>query len=204
MLVFSSVFADQKVDLEKYRLYVTKVDPEFLCFELSNNLVFNIPKKNWENNTLPEVGTQVHIFPIYRLVRGRSLSIEDGEFAVVYSEDPEKKSIVWMPKESEQYCLSYVSSEPLCTQPGGWIYTAEYKEVVLLSDGSKWVMVEDALSKFKPGDRVIVSRSKEDNYVIVNIDRTIYISKGEVSTKAITFYEARHVNPYRPEEMTKE
>ena len=49
MFFFSSVFAlYDGVDLAKYRLHVTKVDPEFHCFELSNNLVFVIPQKNWE------------------------------------------------------------------------------------------------------------------------------------------------------------
>ena len=62
VFMFSMVSAESKED--PYRLYVTMVDPEFHCFALSNNMVFNIPGTNWEIiAALPEVGTEVHVEP---------------------------------------------------------------------------------------------------------------------------------------------
>jgi hypothetical protein len=109
-----------------------------------------------------------------------------------------------MPKESEQYCLSCVSSDPVCTQPARWFYPAEYRDVIVLSDGSKWMMVTEHKSEFEPGDRVFVSRYRDD-YYIVNIDQNSVLSKGTSFFKTCTTaYVSLRVRPYLPEETTEE
>ena len=109
VFVFSAVFADSKADLENYRLFVTEVDPEFHCFRLSNKLVFNIPKKDWETETLPEVGTEVQIWPRFINVFNRHPFAED-DFNIVFYKNPDKKLMsVCLPKESEEYCLTSLS-----------------------------------------------------------------------------------------------
>ena len=107
VVFFSIVSAEAKEDLEKYRLYVTKIDPEFHCFALSNEMVFNIPKKNWETATLPEVGAEVYILPTIRQVPNRLSSSEEGEFGIKFPKNPNKGvTYVFMSQESEQCCLS--------------------------------------------------------------------------------------------------
>jgi hypothetical protein len=53
---------------DKYRLYVTMVDPEFHCFALSNHMICEIPKRHWEKEALPEVGTEVYFYSDIRLI----------------------------------------------------------------------------------------------------------------------------------------
>lgn len=204
MAVFSAVFADSTVDLEKYRLTVTEIDPEFHCFRLSNHMIFNIPKKNWEKVELLEVGTEVYLKPIGRKVTSR-LSCEEGNLCVCFSKNPKKKCmLVWMPKESEEHCLTYVSSELICTAPSGWFSSQEYRYVMTLSDQSKWVMKRDGESNFRLGERVIVSRGKEDEFYLINIDRTAVRKHVYVHNDAFMWQESVIVKPYVPEQITKE
>src|SRR5579863_8923319 len=121
VLIFSMASAEFKED--QYRLYVTMVDPEFHCFSLSNKMVFHIPEKNWETALLPEVGTEIFIEGETRKV-SNYLSSEDDKFGIGFSNHPENKlwwELEFMPvrmsKGSEEYCLTYVSSEPICTAP---------------------------------------------------------------------------------------
>lgn len=181
-------------DLEKYRLYVTMVDPEFHCFALSNNLVFHIPKKNWETDCLPSVGSEVYIESLPRIIEGSSYD-EQGDFNV-FSSDQKKPNPVLLTKDSAQYCLlSYDSFEQICSQPAGWIVRAFYQNILTLSDGSKWVRMYDGPDtsineEFIQGDRIILSKLKDDEYVIINIDRTRFIiSKYEM-------YRTTVVKPY--------
>ncbi|HEY5235199.1 MAG TPA: hypothetical protein VIJ14_03375, partial [Rhabdochlamydiaceae bacterium] len=93
MFLLSTVFAETKPDLDKYRVYVTEIDPEFHCFALSNHMVFNIPKKNWETDPLPEVGTEVYLKPTIRMLEGRASYKGEGDFVVKFSQDPMKKPV---------------------------------------------------------------------------------------------------------------
>jgi hypothetical protein len=187
-----------RTDLEKYRLYVTMVDPEFHCFALSNNMVFNIPKKNWETTSLPEVGTEVSVYPSVIRLEGRSTYNEQGDFMVKYSQESmEKQTRVWMTRDSEQYCLSYVSSESVCTKPAGWVIRGVYQNVLTLSDGSKWILPKDARVKFVPGDRIILSKTQEGDYAIIDIDQSIFVCDESKSLPhAFTWYKYKLAKPY--------
>jgi hypothetical protein len=196
VFIFSMISAESKED--QYRLYVTMVDPEFHCFALSNNMVFNIPKKNWETTALPEVGTEVYITPWLRIIQERP-SCNEGDFVVRYSQDSMKEPItVWMTKDSEQYGLSCISSEFVCTQPAGWLTPGVYQNVLTLSDGSKWTL--DAKVGFTPGDRILMSKIKEEEYRIIDIDRVNVITLGNVYIA----YEDTKAKPYVPVEIAQE
>jgi hypothetical protein len=206
MFLLSTVFAETKTDLDKYRLFVAKVDPEFHCFALSNNMVFNIPKKNWKTESLPEVGTEVYLKPTIRMLEGRSSYKEEGDFVVKFSQDPMKKPVTaWMTKDSEQYCLSFVSSESVCTQSAIWITRGVYQNVLVLSDGSKWLMPKDDEVEFTPGDRIMVSKIQEDDYMIIDIDRSMFFCGEETASgKTFMWYKLERTKPYVPVEFAKE
>ncbi len=207
MLVFSSIFAEAKVDLEKYRLYVTKVDAEFHCFALSNNLVFTIPQKQWETETLPELGSEVYVLPAIAILDGHTSFKEEHEFSMIHSENRQKKRIaVWMSEESKQECLSLVSSESVCTEPAGWVFSERYKEVFRLSDGSSWMKEKEGQTVFSSGDRVIVSRLSAEHYLMINIEQVERSSKicfcktSASSEKMFTRHWSERVKPYILEE----
>ena len=110
-----------------------------------------------------------------------------------------------MAEGSEQYCLSYVSSESVCIQPAGWVARGVYKNVLTLSDGSKWMLEKDAKVEFTPGDRIIVSKIREDVYMIIDIDRGIFFDKGNFhSGQTVTFYKYVKAKPYVPVEIAQE
>ncbi len=194
-----------KADLEKYRLYVTDIDQEFHCFALSNNMICTIPKRNWETETLPEVGTEVYLKSDIRLMTNPG---EEDEFAVGYSQDPEKKlfSVRIIP-ESKQYGLSCVSSECILTAPAGWIFSEQYRDVLLLSDGSQWIKDSDGKTVFGPESRLVVSKQKDGGFSIIDLDVISYGCKCRAekrSGKTLTWHRYERVKPYTPEEITKE
>jgi hypothetical protein len=204
---FSSVFAlYDAMDLGKYRLYVTKVDPDLQCFEVSNNLVFSIPQKNWEKDQLPEVGTKVAILPKLRHLDNRLSLSDEGEFYVQYSKKSKDYQIaVWITEKSQQEFVTYVSSETVCTLPG-WIYGCWVREnVIELSDGSKWSLKKkctcskEATFGFNPGDRLIVTQQDENSCMLVDIDESVFYGG-----KATAIYKWEVVKPYIAETTTKE
>ncbi len=210
MFLFSSVFAVGEaslVGLEKYRLYVTKVDPEFHCFALSNNLVCQTLKKNWETETLPEVGAQVYITNCVSMIDNRVSDKDVAEFEIGYTENPEKKLIgVRIFQDSKQYGLSIISTESVCTAPDGWIFSAEYKDVILLSDGSQWMKEKAGKTVFCSESRVVVSRQKEGGYSILDLDQSSYSCKCNRKNrpgKMIVGHRSERVNPYFPEMANK-
>lgn len=212
MFLFSSVFALQdQVDLEKYRLYVTKVDPEFHCFALSNSWVFSIPQQNWETDQLPEVGTEIFILPKLRHPDNRLSLSEEGEFYAEYTKESKTHQIaVWMTEQSQQEFVTYVSSETVCTRPG-WIYGCWIDEnVIELSDGSKWILKKKCnCSKetrfgFNPGDRLIVTKRDGNFCMITDIDRSFFYGHNKPTGKAKAIYKWEAVKPYTPETTTKE
>jgi hypothetical protein len=128
MLIFSvsCAFTESKFDPEKYRLYVTEVDPEFHCFALSNGMTCYTIKLDWQLEKLPEVGTEIYLSPWSNKPKcvssdnSRALAIQKGEFYVSYSIAGQKRGHrVWMPREFEQYCLAYISTKSVSTQPVG-------------------------------------------------------------------------------------
>jgi len=208
MFVFSALSADPEMEkdkfrsavFEKYQLTVTEVDPEFHCFALSNNMVFNIPKRNWEKETLPEVGTEIHFKPDFRLISHE----KEDEIVIEYSQGPSKKMFsVWITPESKQNGLSCISSECILTAPAGWIFSEEYRDVLLLSDGSRWIKEKDGKTVFGPETRLIVSKQKDGGFSIIDLDASIYGCKCRTSGRSLTWHRFERVKPYVPE-ITKE
>jgi hypothetical protein len=200
VFIFSLVSAEIKED--QYRLNVTMVDPELHCFALSNNMICNTLKKNWETETLPEVGTEVYIKATARII---SDSKNEGEVDVVYSQDPAKRPFgVWITPESKQNGLSFAASESVCTAPAGWIFSEEYRDVILLSDGSQWIKESAGKTVFGPGSRVVVSKQKDGGYSIIDLDASSYVCKCRASKvarkgKISTWHRYERVKPYVPE-----
>ena len=70
-----------------------------------------------------------------------------------------------------------------------------------LSDGSRWITQKK--DSFRPGARIIVSRCNEDEFWIVNIDQSTFVSAFG-SNEACTWLKFEKVKPYLPEATTKE
>ncbi len=212
-LFFSSaVFADAEMDeekfrlavLERYRLSVTEVDPEMHCFRLSNKLVCNIPKKDWGTDAFPAVGDKVALFPIVRLQSHRSSHIEQGElFVDIRGPDgklPSKGNVnVWISDESE-YQLYFFGSEAVYSEWGWW--KDIYKEVIVLSDGSGWLRAGMNESKFSPGDRIIVSKLNNKEYILIDLDQNINTTVSAGKTFGMLAFEK--VEPFNRLKTTKE
>jgi hypothetical protein len=212
MLIFSMVSADTETEedkfrswvFEKYRLTVTEVDPELHCFKLSNKLVYNIPKKNWETDALPEVGDRVVLTPIIRLHSHRSTHIEQGELcADIRGPDgkwPSKRKVnVWVSGESE-YQLYFVDVDLVRTD-SGWISDV-YEDVVLLSDRLGWIRKSKEPIVFAPGDRIIVSKNSKNEYILIDLDQNFRFETSNGKTFGMLAYEV--VEPFIPAKITKE
>ena len=198
VFIFSMVSAEIKED--QYRLYVTMVDPEFHCFALSNNMICEIPKRHWEKEALPEVGTEVYFYSDIRLITNSE--DEYDEFAMGYSQDPSKKLFnVRITPESKHYGLSFVTSACIITAPAGWIRSEQYRDVVQLSDGSQWVKVDDGKTVFGPESRLLVSKQKDGGFSIIDLDVITHGCKcrAEKRGRALTWHQYERVKPYNPE-----
>jgi hypothetical protein len=196
VFMFSLVSAEIKED--QYRLYVTDIDPEFHCFALSNNMVFNIPKKMWEKVTLPEVGTEVYVMDGFRCIPEPK---HECVFAFGYSQDgAEKRCYACITPESKKYGLTCVSSKTICTAPAGYIFSAQYRAVLLLSDGSQWIKEEDTKNVFDSESRLIVSKQNDGSYSIIDLDESDYPCKQMARIgKTLTWHQCDRVKPYVPE-----
>ncbi len=207
LFVFVFSMASAETNEDKYRLYVTMVDPELHCFALSNNMICNTLKKNWETETLPEVGTEVYIKATAKII---SDSKNEGEVDVGYSQDSAKKPFsVWITPESKQNGLLFVASESVCTEPAGWIFSAQYRDALLLSDGSQWIKENDGKTVFGPESRVVVSKQKDGGYSIIDLDKSAFsckcmASKAAKNGKILSWHRYERIKPYLPETTNKE
>lgn len=193
--MFSIVSADIKED--QYRLTVTEVDLDFHCFRLSNHMVFNIPKRMWEKVTVPEVGAEVYVMDGFRCIPDKHECV----FAFGYSQaGAEKRCYACITPESKKYGLSCVSSKTICTAPAGYIFSAEYRAVLLLSDGSQWIKEEDTKTVFDSESRLIVSKQNDGSYSIIDLDESDYPCKQMARIgKTLTWHRSERVKPYVPE-----
>jgi hypothetical protein len=215
MLIFSIVSADSETDedkfrseiSEKYRLAVTEVDPELHCFRLSNRLVCNIPKKDWKAAILPEVGDRVGLIPFGRLNSHRSTHIDQGELRVdIRGPDgllSKGEVNIWFSGEAE-YQLYFVGVDVVCTQPeSGWFFSnSVYKEIILLSDGSRWTRKREQESMFTRGDRIIVSPLRENEYLLIDLDQSFGFEAS--SGKNLVVLSNEVVEPFDSLQVTKE
>ena len=211
VLIFSRVSADPKAGedkfrskiFEKYVLTVTDVDPELHCFRLSNKLVCNILKKNWETDALPEVGDIVCLNSILRLHGHRSSHIEQGELRVdIRWPDgrlPSKGEVdVWISGESE-YQVFFVDCILVCIY-SGWFSDANYG-IFILSDTSGWAKTSKEPHVFSPGDRIIVGVNSQNEYILIDLDKSFFhINAGKTFGK-LAF---EKVVPLNPSKITKE
>jgi len=194
LMAFSVLLADPKVDLNNYRLFVTKVDPDSHYFALSNNLVFGIPETRWATQPLPKEGDEVYIGSSPQWVEGPKM----GGFDMCFVQDSEKKlfsvSIVAQYKTSD---LSYVASERVEVEPAGWISPAIYRDVIVLSDGSMWIKIKRGRALFEPNARVFISKQKEGDYLIIDLDKLDY-SCACKSQKVMAWRRFERVKPWSP------
>jgi len=194
LMAFSVLLADPEVDLNKYRLFVTQVDPASHCFALSNKLVFGIPETRWATQPLPKVGDEVYIGSSPQWVEGSKM----GGFDMCFVKDSEKKpfsvAIVEQYKTSD---LSYVASKRVEVEPAGWIAPAIYRDAILLSDGSIWIKIKRGATLFKPNARVFVSKQKEGDYLIIDLDKLDY-SWERKAQKVMAWRRFERVKPWSP------
>ena len=194
MVVFSVAFADS--DLDKYRLYVTKVDTELQCFEVSNGMILNRVKKRRNSETLPEVGTEIMLLPIRFNANRTDARIEDGEFIAGFKAENRKSALfLWMSPGSEQHALTFVSANPV-----KWFFSNVQEYVIELSDGSKWTSKISA--NFDKGDPVIVTGAPvEGKWCIINPNPSTFEESEDNST---IMYPCIIVTPYlETEEASK-
>lgn len=198
--LFSVLFAESKLDLDHYRLYVTDVDPETHSFALSNKTIFQIAKKNRKIDRLPEIGTEVRFAPLKRSVEEYSAD-EEGEFEVLYLFTAQGRlSRVWMPEESKAHCLTYVGSESICVEPAGLISSAKYQDVFELSNGSKWMAEGEGPFSFQKGDRIFLSKINNVQWGILDVDQTVDVKCS--CTKKYVRVLSVIVKPYLKEESS--
>ncbi len=191
IFLFSTMVAESKNDLDKYRLYVTNVDPEFHCFALSNQMTFCIAKNDWETGNLPEVGTEVSLVPRFTYPDMR-YSVSEGDLSVLnfgsFHRGPmyqPKLTNIWMSPESKQYCFSFVSSESVCLQPAGWFSSAVNRDVIKLSDESQWIAEQEGRFGFKKGDRVIVTQINDSQWGIIDVDQNVTMESRHIKKMRI-------------------
>lgn len=195
VMMFSMVFAESKIDLEQYRLFVTKVDPESHCFVLSNELTCCQIKRDWNTKTLPPIGIEIVLTNLVSPSEHKRSNNEAGEFLAL--DDNGGQYNVWVPQESEPYFLTVVMCRSVCTHPAGWIYSATYENMIELSDGSKWTTQMD--HAFEEGDRVVVSIDSDfGTWELINLDTVVHAA----SSNNETYYEKIIASPYL--EITKE
>jgi len=169
---------------EKYRLTVTEVDPEHQCFKLSNKLICNITKKRLGIDVLPKVGNTVILFSISRPYGRRLAHIEDGELGVFVEDSgemPDKRFInVWISGESEYPMILYAAGSLKDTGEEGASDSDE--EIFVLSDASKWIRKSKETTVFSRGDQVVVSHFHDEEFSLINLDKSILFDHGGKQT----------------------
>ena len=192
MFVFSTVFAES--DLDKYRLYVTDVDPEYQCFALSNNMIFCVARNNLETDTFPEVGVEIVLAPWIRHPDARYF-VHEGDFMARFFGIPQNHPTkICMIPESREFCLSYVSTESVCIEPDGWFFSGVYIDVIELSDGSKWIAESTDPFEFKKGDHIIVTKIGDNQWGFIDVDQNV--SRKTANEEIYVHYLGVAVKPY--------
>jgi len=142
-------------------------------------LICNIPKKNWERDSLPAVEDEITLVPIDRIYNRESTQlthVEQGELGVHNRSSDGRQDInVWISSESE-YPLFLSRLESVCIAKGWFSNTDE--KVFTLTDGSSWVKnskIEQV--RFSEGDRVIICWYKGNKYLLINLDKNFYFNK---------------------------
>lgn len=182
LLILKTIIGQPKSDLDKYRVYVTDIDPAFHCFALSNQMVCYVARNHWMTDPLPEVGAEIRLAPKKR--NPALTMMEQGEFLAFFSLGILKKLIpVWMTQESYQYFLTYVSTEKIYPKPVGWCSAPI--NVIELSDGSKWITENKSKLGLVGGDHVLINRIDDHQCWLIDIDRTT-IEGGSKNAKFVS------------------
>lgn len=193
MSIFFNVFAES-IDLEKYQLSVTQVDPESNCFVLSNGMTCCMSQRYRDSETPPNVGTKVFLLPLRNSSENKRANMKSGEFVI--KDYTGTEFLVWVPVESEQYFLTIVSCKSACAAP----HMGVYENIIELSDGSKWATFDD--HTYEKGNRVIVSDTNRVGYKtwrLINVDRVVHVA---ASKNNESHYSALLVSPYENETKT--
>ena len=191
IFICSMTFALSAEDdaVNQYRMYVTKVDPEFHCFALSNGMVCNTVKQEWMKEKLPEVGDEIFLIPLIRSSLSFEEKTERGEF-LAFSEKTGLS--VWVSPESRQNCPSYVSIK-LENSPSPEGLLPVKLKVIKLSDGSKWL--SEKVPPFDLGVTVVVTASRESGkWFLTDLSRDCFLGTDRALR---VFYNQVEVQPYR-------
>jgi len=188
LLIFSAAFAE--FDVEKYRLFVSKVDPELQSFVLTNGMTCHKIESSDNPKGLPAIGSEIVLYPLKTTSEHRRANKELGEFAAL--DDQNWRYLIWMPQDAEEYFLTVVSCQSIRTRPAGWFTSDRYENIVELSDGSRWIAQENHM--FAKGDHVVVSC--EDDLLglwhLINVDRVLYLTSSNE-----TYYYLLSVMPFQ-------
>lgn len=164
----SATFAEPKIDLESYRLFVTQVDPASYRFDLSNGMSCYKIDALCNTEKLPAIGSEITLYPLMNAAEHKRGNRIEGEFEIM--DDRDEKFLVWVPQKSEQYFLTVIAIHAICTRPAGRIIPAKYVNIIELSDGSQWRVLRN--HTFATGDRILVSRVNEYSlWYLINLDR---------------------------------
>lgn len=197
-LICSLARADTQ-NLDKYRVYVSKVDDEFHCIALSNGIICHVIPKKWGSEKFLVAGDEILILPSVRHPERKGSLKDEGALFLVSFGNQGKAINVWL-EESNPQMLTYASESSVCIKPAGWFSSEQHLSVFELSDGSKWRVedpaFQDTVQLFaKEGDRIIISHSPSaDHWILINIDRLRYF-KGD-SKETIGLYSFIWVIPY--------
>lgn len=198
-LIFSSVFAEAEVNLDKYRLFVTSVDEEAHSFTVSNGLILYLAKNQWTSQKLPDIDNEIQLFPLPWFSEKKEANVEEGELIVFFDSKEIKNRMVfaWISPGSAPSGLSYVSTQIVCVEPAGWFSAGKFENIIELSDGSKWIQgpLDPLLSK---EDYVILSPDLDSkDWLLINLNRIVYFQSHNVALKTLAIYRYTKVRPYR-------
>lgn len=185
LLAFSMMFAE--VNLEKYRLFVSKADPETQSFVLSNGMTCCLIEQLNKIKALPAVGSEMMLYPLKGTSEYRPQQ-SVGEFDARDVND--RQFLIWMPQDSQQYFLTVAACYPVCSRPAGWILGAKYENIIELSDGSQWSAQGNHM--FAQGDHIVISHDNDFGlWNLINVDRVLYLAGSNE-----TYYYSLEVEPF--------
>jgi hypothetical protein len=187
-------------DLDKYRVYVSKVDDEFHSIALSNGMILQVVQMKWGLEKFLVAGDEILILPMLRHLERKESLKNEGDLLLISFGDQQKIINVWVTEESNFQMPTYASGSSLCLKPAGWLSSEQRLSVFELSDGSKWSIEDPALQDWvhlfaKKGDRIVISHSPSlDRWVFVNIDHLLEFK--DDSKETLGYYSAIGVRPY--------
>lgn len=180
---FSCSYANQAFDPNQYRQFVESSNT-FLYednrlvteFQLSNQTQWYLSGDSLLTDKHFKSGTEVFIAP--------ALIKDFDQRFWIHLENEDLSTTAWIKSSSKKFLPQLITKYKKLNKPAGWFSAAEYDYIVELSDGSKWLLVnEDGdikadLKKWKQGEHLIVSSLEKTDFkewYIINTDEVEFI-----------------------------